>query len=100
MTNKEAIEFLKNMIDEKTISAIDKEGFFAELMGYHVEALKLAIKALKNEPKKGKWETVTELLNERESKLDIVKCPFCETTKQGRTRFCSWCGADMREAEE
>lgn len=46
MTNKEAIEFLKNMVGEKSVSTIGKEGFYVELMGYHVEALNLAIKAL------------------------------------------------------
>ena len=47
MTNKEAIEFLKNMIGEKSASTIGKEGFFVELMGYHIEALEHAIKVLK-----------------------------------------------------
>lgn len=48
MTNKEAIEFLKNISSEEAGRCIGKEGtFFAELMQYHVEALHLAIKALK-----------------------------------------------------
>lgn len=57
------------------------------------------MRTIDEERPKGVWETVEELLNERESKLDIVRCPFCKTVKQGRTRFCSWCGADLREAE-
>ena len=48
MDNKEAIEFLKNMIGEKSASTIGKEGFFVELMEYHIEALNLAIKALED----------------------------------------------------
>lgn len=51
MDNKEAIEFLKNMIAEKSASTIGREGFFVELMYYHIESLKLAIKALDNENK-------------------------------------------------
>ena len=49
MTNHEAIEFLKNMIGEESGRAIGKDGFFAELMGYHVQALKKGIAALEAE---------------------------------------------------
>lgn len=87
MTNEEAIEILQR---EDSVCIETDEA---------LEAYELAIEALRNKPKKGKWETVEELLNERESKLDMVRCPFCKTIRQGRVRFCSWCGADMREDE-
>lgn len=46
MTREEAIQFLDNMKHEEAGRAIGKDGFYAELMGYHVEALNMAIKAL------------------------------------------------------
>ena len=49
---------------------------------------------------KGEWITVRyafgELNAPEKSKLDFLKCPFCETIHQGRHNFCSYCGADMR----
>ena len=48
----------------------------------------------------GEWITVRfafgELNAPEKSKLDFVKCPFCETIHQGRHNFCSYCGADMK----
>ena len=49
MTNEEAIQFLDNIKGEETVRMIGKEGFYAELLGYHIEALNKAIEALKNE---------------------------------------------------
>lgn len=46
MTREEAIEFIKNIIGEESGRCIGKEGFYAELIGYHIEALKMAISAL------------------------------------------------------
>lgn len=51
MTNEEAIQFLDNIKHEEAGRAIGKDGFYAELMGYHVEALNIAIKALETIPK-------------------------------------------------
>ena len=48
MKNTEAIEFLKNIRSNEAGRCIGKEDtFFAELMMYHIEALDMAIKALK-----------------------------------------------------
>ena len=53
MTNHEAIQFLDNMKHEEAGRAIGNDGFYAELIGYHVEALNMAIKALElTEPEK------------------------------------------------
>ena len=109
MTNKEAIEFLKNMIGEKSASTIGKEGFFVELMEYHIEALNLAIKALKidceacvykdyfddNAGVLGHW-----IKDEEHSiTIDMFKCSVCSSYGHTHFRFCSNCGADMRECE-
>ena len=48
MTREEAIQFLDNMKHEEAGRAIGKDGFYAELIGYHIEALNIAIKALEH----------------------------------------------------
>ena len=59
MTENEAIQFLDNIKHAEAGRAIGKDGFYAELMGYHVEALNMAIKALEQEQK---WIPVSERL--------------------------------------
>lgn len=87
MTNKEAIEFLKNISSEEAGRCIGNEGtFYAELMMYHVEALHLAIKALEERPK-GKWEYTNN---------GIIYCNICNHYLGFRGNFCPNCGADMR----
>ena len=56
MTNHEAIQFLDNMKHEEAGRAIGKGGFYAELMGYHVQALNMAIKALLERQRTGRWK--------------------------------------------
>ena len=43
MTREEAIQFIDNIKHEEAGRAIGSDGFFAKLMGYHVEALQMAI---------------------------------------------------------
>ena len=50
MTKEEAIQFLDNIKGEEAGRAIGKDGFYVELLGYHVEALKMAITALVQQP--------------------------------------------------
>ena len=53
MTNKEAIEFIKNMIDREAIGFVVPEGDGdVAIWQYHVEALEMAITALENNSKK------------------------------------------------
>ena len=116
MTNKEAIEFLKNMIGEKSASTIGKEGFYVDLMGYHVEALKLAIKALENKPlflarsdgtiepirKKGKWIKEVKPFGGFGDGVLVRTCSECGegfVYHEYIPNFCPNCGADMREGE-
>lgn len=51
MTRAEAIEILKNLVGYESGCAIGAEGFRLELYRYRVEALEMAIEALKAEPK-------------------------------------------------
>lgn len=60
MTNKDAIEFLKNMISQEGGRAIGASDFMLELCGYHVTALRMGIKALEQEPKTDKYEYHTD----------------------------------------
>lgn len=97
MTNKEAIEFLKNISSEEAGRCIGKEGtFYAELMMYHVEALHLAIKALEERPK-GKWELFVERPFQ-----NVYMCSNCGHLIESMPdrlaenfKGC-YCGADMR----
>jgi hypothetical protein len=50
MTREEAIQFLDNMRGNENGRSIGAEGFYAELCGYHVQALNMAIQALSQEP--------------------------------------------------
>ena len=50
MTNEDAIQFLDNIKHEEAGRAIGKEGFYRDLMGYHIQALDMSIAALKAQP--------------------------------------------------
>ena len=79
MTNEEARIHLKMCKDYCVVPCI--------------EATELAIKALENEPKKGVWEFGGSCFS-----TTSYRCPFCKSKSLERTKFCSECGADMREA--
>ena len=72
MTNHEAVEFLKNMIGEESGRAIGKDGFYAELMSYHVKALKKGITALEAEARSSENPNNCEDAISRQAALDIV----------------------------
>lgn len=55
MTRKEAKEFLDNIKQEELGRGIGESEFYSRLIGYHVQALNMAIKALEQEPKTGHW---------------------------------------------
>ena len=91
MNNKEVIKILKNsgvIYSKGNYTPNDLE-----------QVIDLAIKALENAPKKGKW-------------VDngiYYECPFChagymksiceKTLDNNKMNFCFNCGADMREAD-
>ena len=94
MTNKEAIRILTEM----PISAMS-DMTYEEIF----DALNLAIKALENEPKKGKWIRITK----NTANTQIWSCSECgRTVERNFTEldpdiffpFCH-CGADIREAD-
>ena len=91
---KQTIELLERMTAEPA------PGEDARLDADELDAVLFAIKALKERPR-GEWITIhfeaKDLNAPEKSKLDFVKCPFCETIHQGRRNYCSRCGADMRE---
>ena len=89
MTNKEAISILYHLK-----KCLNDDMFF--------EAIDLAIKALENEPKKGRWIRITK--NTANTQMWI--CSECGRTVEKITDlepeiffpFCH-CGADMREVD-
>ena len=98
MTREEAIQFLDNMKHEEAGRAIGKDGFYAELMGYHVQALNIAIKALRQEPKTGHW------IAEENEEMETIGyfCSECDLPMEteDQTRFCPNCGCRMVVPQE
>ena len=66
MTNEDAIQFLDNMKSEEAGRAIGRDGFYAELMWYHVDALNMAIKALEDK------DVLDKIRAEIDEQYDIV----------------------------
>ena len=89
MTKEEAILCMKDMQD----------GMPSDKCGDWVEALNMAIVALKQpERKRGKWITTRTWAHDGE-----IYCDQCESDaptegdyRQVKTNFCPNCGADMR----
>ena len=91
MTNKEAIEKLKEIL----------------FMTGYKEALNIAIKALEERPH-GKWI----ICNQDNEGIHKIECPFCKYTSGGDfepyikvtfdklPNYCEYCGADMRGGED
>lgn len=87
MTNEDAIEIIETfrlIFDSPEVE--NKE----VLLG----AIDKAIEALKNERPHGAWEMGGFCFS-----TTSYKCPFCKSKTLERTKFCSECGTDMREAD-
>lgn len=78
MTREEAIQFLGNLKHKEEAGRAMSDGFYAELMGYHVEALNMAIKALEQEPcNTDTCKVVKAYMNEwdKPNNKDIIQLP-------------------------
>lgn len=127
MTENEAIQFLDNIKHAEVGRAIGKDGFYAELMGYHVEALNMAIKALEQKPcNTDTCKVVKAYMNEWDKPItaepktghwiekdgfdgdvyyDCSECGESWTTIEGTPwdnewNYCPNCGAKMVEPQE
>ena len=85
MTREEAIQFLDNMRGNENGRAIGAEGFYAELCGYHVQALNMAIKALEHP---------------EQNVIAVVPCGDCISRQAAIDTIESWLSCDdYNEAE-
>ena len=87
MTNKEAIAELRDIykeIDDVFIFTGDKK----------IEALDLAIEALRDSPR-GEWLNVAKLTCQEYNGREYGECSICHKVREAEN-FCPHCGADMR----
>ena len=89
MTREEAIEILQGAIKKPNT----KDGYLGQ-------AIDMAIKALKQEPKTGHWRPIyqgDEIIDYR-----CTECEFGSTFGKSTygMNFCPYCGADMREVDK
>ena len=104
MTNKEAINVLKLMA-----SSIELGGYNEKWISAFKEAYELAIKALENMPKKGKW-TKNRIIScgtilKNGSNVLEQQCTECERfnikwVDSIPNNFCPHCGAQLSEEGE
>ena len=82
MTKKEAI---------KELEAIDEQDLWIMMDGRYIpqfmQALKMAIEALKAEPKTGKW--IKTVNGNGWNEWYVLKCPFCGATIEDK-QYRSW----------
>ena len=84
-TREEAIEILEE------VKELDDSIY--QYNGKYLEALKMAIKALEQEPKMGEW------IYHFDESGGWCECDRCHTDyRGGAVNFCPNCGADMRGA--
>lgn len=114
MTNKQAIEVLTLELwhTESHKKIEGKATEYYEELSQIAEALKMAIKALKNERPQGEWVGINEYLKHIEEttgekyktsglyngRLFCNKC-WKMSELMIKTNFCYECGADMRETD-
>lgn len=95
MTNEEAIQILKQYLDMD-----------AEVKSEYLEAQRMAIKALEQEPKTGHWEWVQYDSNPNIGNWHCSECRTIiphmpvETDRTPIYKWCPMCGAKMEEVEK
>ncbi len=95
MTREEALKILNTLLFFEKVDCTKEEA---------KECLKVAIKALEQEPRKGHWVAHNDDCN------DWYECSECGYGSEGemqfnsehdvRTNYCPYCGADMRGIKE
>ena len=94
MTREEAIHILYNLKPTTTKSSFD-----AYVVG---KAITMAIKALEQEPKTGRWIEVIDEIDSLGNKTWHHKCSICGSVDSGwgANNYCPKCGAKMFEPQE
>ncbi len=87
MTNKEAAKFIWDVLDG--VKSFNEEG------GKGIEALNLAIKALKNERPQGKW-----IFHKDFNESCRYGCNQCGNLTNIPNNFCPNCGVKMKGGAE
>ena len=89
MTREEAIDLLDNL-----------KGMIEDSQGNNYdEAFRMAIEALKQEPKTGNW-IETEYVGNDNYNFECSECHHTDThSKAVKVNYCWYCGADMREGD-
>jgi DNA-directed RNA polymerase subunit RPC12/RpoP len=96
MTNEEAIKEIKDASDSE-VRYGDKDNHYDKVMK-RVEAFEMAIKALKQQPKVGKWIRRPDRASDIEYRCsECGKIQFADDTNE--LNYCCNCGSKM-EVEE
>lgn len=94
MTREEVISTLKVWIER------DKAMEYAD-RAENIEIYKMAIKALEQQPKTGRWlDKKTTIKGGHGLAYGRYGCSVCKKKQPSKTDFCPNCGADMRINEE
>lgn len=97
MTDKEAINKLKDILEEVT----ENDDSVCYVTVDDVDTLKMAIKALKQQPKTGRWlDKKTTIKDGHGLAYGRYGCSVCKKKQPSKSDFCPNCGADMRESEK
>ena len=96
MTRKIAEKIVKGITDKIECNTADIDDW-AEFWGFtredYEEFLEMAIKALEQEPKTGKW------IEHFDESGKWYECDQCHTDWGGAVNFCPNCGAKMEDKE-
>ena len=104
MTNKEAIEILRHIVQVADTSDCG----IKEIDGIDEEAIDMAIKALEQEPKTGHWKEYTHSAYHGTNEdgepiwkpVNVYHCSECNRRTVIKDNFCPNCGARMVEPQE
>lgn len=101
MTPQEAIQELKDASNSE-VRYGDTEHHYDEVMK-RVEAFDMAIKALEQQPKTGRWIVIRkeyEFMGSVVNEAQGCKCSNCDWIVKLKSDFCPNCGAKMEVEDE